>query len=369
MPETCTQPANPLRPQRGSDLGRLPAFRLTGRGNRAEQASAAAPSRKANMDQGPVTHSSDVRDAPLMFAVLGGLVCVGAAGLPLASPLATILACLAILLFGLPHGTLDLEIIKNRHRSSRRRMAGVLLLYIGLGAAMYLLWQAAPLAALAAFLITAVVHFSEDWEDADSPFFMFGLSVAVLTAPSFLYLGEIKTLFVALSGNSEAGVLGDLMLLLAPISLAVSAVALVSYWQSDRRHRAASGGAVLAGMLVLPPAIGFAAFFCLYHSPRHFSAALAHLSAGQFRMRWRFVATLTLAALGLAAWLFTGEIRGELSAQVVAASFMTLSILTLPHMAVPVIVARLAADRLPPAVSSKEHSHADQRPARVHAQG
>lgn len=191
----------------------------------------------------------------------------------------------------------------------------------------------------------------------------------MLTAPSFLYLGDMKSLFVALSGRSEAAVLGDLMLLLAPVSLAVSAVALLSHWQSGRRDRAATGAAVLAGMLVLPPAIGFAAFFCFYHSPRHFRAALAGLSAEQFRMRWRFVAPLTHAALGLASWLFAGEVRGELSAQVVAASFMTLSILTAPHMAVPVIVARLSAGRLPLPSLSKERSHAAPAMPRVQARG
>jgi hypothetical protein len=117
-----------------------------------------------------LTRSSELRDAPLMFAVVAGLAGIGAAGVPLAAPIATTGACLAILLFGLPHGTLDLEILKTQHRSGPRRMAGVLLLYIGLAVVMYLLWKAAPIAALATFLVTAAVHFSEDWDDAGSAF-------------------------------------------------------------------------------------------------------------------------------------------------------------------------------------------------------
>ena len=46
------------------------------------------------------------------------------------------------------------------------------------------------------------------------------------------------------------------------------------------------------------------------------------------------------AAFGIAAGLFALEARTDLAAQVVAASFMTLSILTVPHMAVPAILDR-----------------------------
>ena len=321
--------------------------------------------------------ATSARDAPLLCGSVLILLLARTSGTDLASPAATVTACLAILLFGLPHGAFDLEILKTRgraesvrsgsRRSGSRRAAGVLVLYVALAAAMYLLWQAAPVAALAIFLIVAAVHFSEDWDDAGSAFFAQGLSAALLTAPAFLHIAHMRSLFVALTGQAHAAVLADIMLLLAPVSLAVSTVALLSHWRSGRADRAATGAAVLAGMLLLPPAIGFAAFFCLYHSPRHFRAALAGLSADQFRRRWRFVAPLTLAALGIAAALFAGEARGELSAQVAAASFMTLSILTIPHMAVPAILARWSACRASTPATPKEPSHADQGPSRIKA--
>ena len=275
--------------------------------------------------------------APILMAN-GTLLFFYAAGAGLASPAATIVACAAMLLFGLPHGTLDLEVLKTQLRAGSPRMAAVLLLYLVLAGGTYLLWQAAPVAALALFLVTAVVHFAEDWNDAGSAFFAQGLSVALLSAPALLHLADMKSLFVALSGRPEGAVLGDVMLLLAPVSLAVAAVALLAFWQTGRRDRAGVGIAVLVGMVLLPPAVGFASFFCLYHSPRHFRAALAGLSVDQFRRRWRYVVPLTLAAFGIAAWLFVGEARGGISAQAVAASFMTLSILTVPHMLVPEIV-------------------------------
>lgn len=316
------------------------------------------------------SHSTEqaghARDLPALVAVNLVLTIAFAIGLPLASPIATISACAAILLFGLPHGTLDLELVKIQHRAGQGRMAAILLLYVALAGATYLLWQAAPIAALAAFLAIAVVHFSEDWDDTASAFLAQGMSVALLTAPTFFHLTEIQALFVALSGHEDAAVLGDMMLLLAPASLAVAAVGLLSYWQSGRRERAAAGVAVIAGMALQPPAVGFAAFFCLYHSPRHFRTALAGLSGDQFRRRWHFVVPLTLAALGLSVWLFIGQVRADVSAQMVAASFMTLSVLTVPHMAVPMIVALLAPEL---SVRSKDPSDADRESPRAQAQG
>jgi hypothetical protein len=54
------------------------------------------------------------------------------------------------------------------------------------------------------------------------------------------------------------------------------------------------------------------------------------------------VVPLTLAAGGIALVLFGLEIRAALPDRIMAASFMTLSILTVPHMLVPLIVAVLA---------------------------
>jgi Brp/Blh family beta-carotene 15,15'-monooxygenase len=305
----------------------------------------------------------------LLVTFVAGLLLASFAGLDLVSPGATIIACLALLIFGVPHGSLDIEVLRNQHRYGARRIAAVLTLYVGIAALMYLLWQVAPIAALTTFLMTAVVHFSEDWDDVGSAFLAQGMSAALLTAPAFLHLNDMQSLFIALSGRQDAAVLGDIMLLLAPVGLAIAAIALLSYWQSGRSERAGAGIAVIAGMALLPPAVGFAAFFCLYHSPRHFRDALTHLSADQFRRRWQVIVPLTLAALSLAGWLFVQEARSGVLAQVVAASFMTLSVLTVPHMAVPFIVTYLFGERGPLTSILKDGPVADQGFPRVSAQG
>ena len=275
--------------------------------------------------------------ARLQLAVLVAVVAVHFTGVGLGGAAPTIAACAAILLFGLPHGTLDLEIIKREQRAGNLRMIALLLLYIGSGAVMLMLWWVLPVAALATFIVVAVVHFSEDWQDLPSTFLAQGMAIALLTAPALLHLTQLEQAFVAVTGHKDAVLIANFMLLLAPMSMAVACVSLLSLWRAGPRDQAGVGAVILIGMVMLPPVVGFALFFCLYHSPRHFTMALTRLACAPISRR--VIPLLTLAALGLAAALFAGEARADLPAQFVAASFMALSLLTIPHMLVPAIVA------------------------------
>ncbi|WP_375401803.1 Brp/Blh family beta-carotene 15,15'-dioxygenase [uncultured Sphingomonas sp.] len=276
--------------------------------------------------------------ASIYTALAASLLCIHALGGMLASDAATTVGCFALLLVGLPHGTLDLELIKRER--GRVSMPVLLLLYLGFAAAMYALWRVAPLAALIAFLLTAALHFAEDWREVDQSFLAQGAAVALLTAPALAHRSELAALFVALSGVERAGSIADMMLMISPIGLAVGGVATLRLWTTGRRPQAAVTAATLAAMTALPPVTGFALFFCVHHSPRHLREAWGDLARAGPRRYSPIVGALTLAALGIAAGLFALETRADLAARVVAASFMTLSILTVPHMAAPAILSR-----------------------------
>ena len=278
-----------------------------------------------------------------LAATLAALLALGAGGMAGGGPAATIAACAAILLFGLPHGALDLEIIKRERGTGRLGMAALLLLYLGLAAAMAALWRLAPVTALAVFIVVAVVHFAEDWQELRSAFLAQGMAIALLTAPTFLHLAELERLFGALSGQSDAALIANLMLLLAPMSVALASVSVWTLWRTGFHDQAVAGVLMLIGMILLHPVIGFALFFCLYHSPRHLGVALSRVAWSP--SSWWIVPLVTLAALGIAAALFAGDVRADLPAQFVATSFMTLSLLTVPHMIVPAVVDALSLRR------------------------
>lgn len=127
-----------------------------------------------------------------------------------------------------------------------------------------------------------------------------------------------------------------------PAALCIAAMALIVLWRNGKRDQAIGGLAALAGMVLLPPIVGFAAYFCLFHSPRHFSDTLKDLHWQGFSRWGRVVVPLTILAGLLAALIYWVELRSGVSGRIMTASFMTLSILTVPHMLVPIIVSRLS---------------------------
>lgn len=286
-----------------------------------------------------ITTANVIEAAPRLFPVVAVLAVLAAlAGAPLGGPGMVAGACLAMLVLGLPHGSLDLELIRSRRRGGIGDLFAVLALYLGCASAMLALWRLEPVSALALFILIATWHFAEDWEGADLPLLEWGGALALLSAPTLFNRADLDAAFVALTGSSAAGVMTDALTLVAPVALMLAAIGLVVHWQAGRRGQAIGLGAAVAAMTVLPPIVGFALYFCLLHSPHHFGGALQTLSWTRVGQWVAVVAPLTLAALGLAALLFRLELRPSFSDQIVAASFMTLAVVTVPHMLAPRLV-------------------------------
>ena len=290
--------------------------------------------------------------APVLAMAVGIVVCgvAAASGATLAGGAATSIGCLMLLLFGLPHGTLDLELIKASGATSRSGFAIVLAIYLGCALAMFALWQVAPVLALAAFILIATVHFSEDWSGTGSSFLELGLALAVLSAPTLRSRSDLDDIFAALTGRSEAVIVTDLLTLALPVAMVVAAVAIITLWTSDRRLQAVAATLTLGSMIVFPPIVGFVLFFCLYHSPLHLAGSLRAVALSSRRAVLRVVAPLTLAAGAIAWGLYAIEARTDLASGLITASFMTLSVLTAPHMLAPMLVARLRRPPRRPAV-------------------
>ena len=253
---------------------------------------------------------------------------------------ATGLLCLALLVFGLPHGSLDIAVMRRSAKMGRRRVGAIILLYLGLAAAMYAIWCVAPVLALAGFLVIASVHFADDWADELPPFFAIGTAAALLTAPALLYHQATADIFVSLTGQQGATVIADLSILVAPITLIAAVIGVGLILINGHAMRALETGAVVGGMLLLPPIVGFAIFFCLSHSPKHFAAARAEVNGGDTEALLFTCAAICIAALVFA--LRSGMVAENRSIEdgAIFASFVTLSILTVPHMVVPRIANR-----------------------------
>ena len=285
-------------------------------------------------------------------AVMGGEVRIGALhigataaalvavawGTDFDSGAATMLSCTAILLLGLPHGALDMIGLLGA-RSRTRAIAS----YLALAGAMAALWWVMPGAALLLFFAVAIGHFGEDWPGPG--LIAHGGALALLAAPLLFHRAEIDALFTIIAGPGAIPPLANSLLLVAPVAIAAGLTGCALLWSAKRRMLAASSAAALAGMVLLPPLVGFALSFGLFHSPRQFARGLAELGgkAGPSERAWRGpVAAASAASLLLVlviAWLGAPEVSlPALSAGVLRGTFVVLSVLTVPHMMMPLVL-------------------------------
>jgi len=268
---------------------------------------------------------------------------VGAfAGTDLGGSTVLLLSCAGILMFGLPHGALDIALLRHSRARTDLGVAALLAVYVVVAAAVAMLWWLAPLVALAMFLAVAVVHFAEDWPETESRFLAIGLALGIVFAPALLHRGEAGAIFVAMTGTPHAARLADMMLLAAPLGCVLALAGIVALLCARRFDRAAAAATSLAAMIMLPPALGFAIYFGLFHSPRHLRHVLQDLGMPRARQWLPRALPALLGAGALVVLLYRANetvVAGALGLG--SATFMALAILTVPHMVVPRLVAAL----------------------------
>ena len=284
-----------------------------------------------------IAHGTGVQTGGLLLATAATIV-LDQMGVIDDTPNLIAIVSAALLIVGLPHGSFDLALL--RRAGVVASQLTLISLYVACAGVMYLVWRIAPALALAGFLAMAVAHFAEDWQDCGSRFVGLGIAAAIVSAPSLLHGDSLRGLFVALTADPGAALLADMLLLVAPASIAIAAVGCWLLWQADRRSLAISVGCGLAAMVLLPPVVGFGLFFCLIHSPMQFRSHADALGLRQFR-QWRgVVVPITLGGLGVAVVIFLLNGGASIAVGVFASSFMTLSALAVPHMLVPMIAGR-----------------------------
>ena len=298
-------------------------------------------SRVANLSRGwLIGPGSDARPGSFFIARHGSatvaviLVVLGLNSASLSGPLATSVACVLLLVVGLPHGALDIAAIR---RAAPTAQLPIVCMYLAAAVAMLAVWWISPLAGLAIFYVVSIAHFADDWCEAVQPFFAHAIALALLAAPTVLHAQPLKALFVALTGDERAAFLVDILTLTAPVASAIALVGLAS--MNEVRQQAETICALMA-MVILPPIAGFAVFFCLFHSPRHFREGWAALGPNVQRSTTLRIAAMTAGGFGVAAIIYAAIERPSVPASLFVTSMMTLSALTVPHMLLAALLGR-----------------------------
>jgi len=259
----------------------------------------------------------------------------------------TVLA-LAVALFGLPHGALDLALVQGASRGSWLALAAAIGVYLVVSAAVLAVWIIAPVLALSGFLAIAVIHFglgdTEDLHGTQRAVEVLARGGFAGIAPLVFHPQTTRDLFALLVGpNSVATLDAALALLTTPVSyLWVACLAAAILWRLWQR---APGWLPAVAELLLTTAIfavfhplaAFLLYFCFVHSVRH----IADLGAARFpdaaprALRWLLVEslpfTLATVVLGGLAWFVFGRAI-NFDEAMIRLVFWGLSALTLPHM-------------------------------------
>jgi beta-carotene 15,15'-dioxygenase len=258
----------------------------------------------------------------------------------------TALASVAIVLAGLPHGTLDIEIASLRFgRSDARGKIAITAAYISCAATMVMLWILFAELALAAFLIISIIHFSADWRGGVEPFLAVMVGWALIALPALSHPASVAMIFETLTGNnSGATITAILACTSVPAALGSFVFVLWSYRNNDYLNGTDVLSCLVAAVC-LPPLISFALFFCGLHSPRHMVDALKETGALTPRKKMMIVMMVMCLALGLGTIFYTYDGSPVGNEGIIRTAFILISVLTVPHFVLEHITAQKSEQR------------------------
>ena len=254
------------------------------------------------------------------------------------------LAAVAIVLAGIPHGTLDVEIAAahfgQKGITGKIRIIGG---YLFCAAFMVFLWILLPELALISFLIISIVHFSRDWRGGVDPFLAMMVGWALVALPALASPDDVAMIFAALTGSNNGAVIAAL---LGAASVPAALGSLVfAYWafRHDDKQSALEVLACIVAALFLPPLVAFAIFFCGLHSPRHMADALRETGDLSPLKKTAIICAVFALSLGLGVlmFLYQGDVPADMG--IIRTAFILISTLTVPHF----ILEHILSDKNP----------------------
>lgn len=259
----------------------------------------------------------------------------------------TLLAA-AVVVFGLPHGALDLNLVRGATSGSWTTLAAAIGLYLLAAGAVLAAWIFAPVVTLFGFLLIAVIHFglgdTEDLSGSQRAIEVVARGGFAGIAPLVFHPSTTRDLFALLVGpNSTAALDSALAAIASPAALVWGLCIVAALLWRVLHHR--SGWIAACAELILTTAVfavfhplaAFLLYFCFVHSVRH----IADLGAARFpgdgrsAARWLLRESLpfTAATILLAAIIWFLFARSAAYDQtMIRTIFWGLSALTVPHM-------------------------------------
>jgi beta-carotene 15,15''-monooxygenase, Brp/Blh family len=266
-----------------------------------------------------------------LLIVVGLLVALFAHGMGLQAQAAWLFIALgAIVLLGVPHGSLDVLFALRAYQLDSL-MAWVVFLtaYLLVAMGIILLWMLLPVWFFIGFLIFSALHFSDDLNTPNAMLTKLSYGAAVICLPSIVHGAALVGLYAVFVDASVAQRIVTVSQWLCYPILFLMGLMLFNRQIAIREKLDAY--AVLAIMTLLPPVLAFAVYFCLMHSARHLIRS--HAFFGQLNARLFIMAlvlpTLAVIIMACGVWFFTNTRTVE--SDLIRLVFIGLAALTFPH--------------------------------------
>ena len=250
-----------------------------------------------------------------------------------------IIALIAIVIVGTPHGAMDINLVLNASDERGKKIAAHVF-YLLIALLSFLAWASFTTASLALFLMISTIHFGRSnpvgmaletikvrWQGYAAVFFMGGIATVFIPA---LYWSEVSALFEILGADAQVikglGVVGV-------VAWAGSVVISLALVRSKRAFTVCLVLCLIAlNKSVFSPLSLFGVYFCILHSSIHFLRAMRFLKAPIASPPTMFLVNTVLSwCLILAAYGFFLT-EGDRLAASLSALFAVLFALTVPHM-------------------------------------
>lgn len=242
------------------------------------------------------------------------------------------LALLAVLLVGVPHGAADAGIaMQTKLADSRQKLAGFLIAYCAIVMLVIVAWYAAPNTVLLIFLMLTIYHFGRGDALAHGRNTL-GLRAILhggfIISVALAHEAEVSALFRLLTAHDAWPIMTALRLVFI-LWLASLGISIMRNLISVREVGEIIG--LLALAFIVPPLPAFALYFCGVHSFRHFArlAKDPQLNTLAQRRRAYWLAGISIIAIAIAAFLLNPQHIGD---GLMQSLFIALAALTVPHM-------------------------------------
>ena len=237
-----------------------------------------------------------------------------------------------VILFGLPHGALDVELAKKMNLVfSTKTAIFFLTVYLFLAMLGIALWLALPVVGLSIFLLISAFHFSDDWSGILPRWLCLVIGSIIISMPVVLHADTVKEIFIwLLVSEVQSTTIVNILYYCGVIGSVLFVVGL--FINRDVSYVLILEIAVLWTVAtLLPPLLFFIVYFCFLHSIRHLIDCSQKLEYSPQQCYLRsipiLVMTLVIALSGY--YLFN---TGKADQDILRWVFIGLFALTIPHI-------------------------------------